>query len=116
MNYLLNVQARTCATGRGKACDLQVGDAEAPNSHNVSLFRLVELRNSGSIINLLSNQYYTFPPWPESYLPQALARSKDVSDVLFTCTFSMPGGLIQSMKNRSFILFILSQSFKPQGL
>ena len=75
MNYLLDVQhvqARTCATGRGKACDLRAGDAGAPNSHDVSLFSLVELRNPGSIVNLLSNQYYTFPPWPASYFPQAL--------------------------------------------
>lgn len=84
------------------------------NSHDIAIFDLDELRNPGSIITLLSNQYYTFPPWISDF-PQALARSKDVSDVLFTCTFSMPGGLIQPMKNRCFVLFILSQSFKPQG-
>lgn len=82
------------------------------NSHDIIIFALVELRNSGSIITLLSNQYYAFPPWISDF-PQALAKSKDVSDVLFTCTFSMPGGLIQPTK---IVLSFFSFSLKASSL
>lgn len=54
------------------------------NSHDIIIFALVELRNPGSIITLLSNQNYTFPPWISDF-PQALARSKDV----FWCAFHL---------------------------
>lgn len=81
------------------------------NSHDIIIFALVEW-NPGSIITLLSNQYYTFPPWISDF-PQALAKSKDVSDVLFTCTFSMPGGLIQPTK---IVLSFFSFSLKASSL